>query len=152
MGMREKLEDRMKRKEQEIQEYDAKSREARAYIQALQEAVKLLPREEARSSNAEAILRPGGSAHKAFKALRGAGRPMHITELLKAIGSTNTPKNRISVGGTLARYARNNQIFLRTAPNTFSLVDGGGEDPPENFGVMSEAVEKEDSDEEESLV
>ncbi|MEO7861933.1 MAG: hypothetical protein ABIU05_16160, partial [Nitrospirales bacterium] len=82
-------------------------------------------------------------AHKAFQALHAAGKPMHITDILKAIGLTTTSKNRISVGGTLARYARNNQIFLKTAPNTFSLVDGR-EDPPEDFGIAAEEKEEEE--------
>jgi len=144
MGIREKLEDRIKRKEQEIQEYEAKIRESRAYVQALQDAAKLLPREEARGGGAEAVLRPGGSAHKAFQALDAAEKPLHITEILKAIGMANTPKNRISVGGTLARYARNKEIFLRTAPNTFSLLSkNGAEEPPDDFGVTSTSEEDE---------
>ena len=139
MGMREKLDDKIKRKEQEILEFEAKIREARVYIQALQEAGKLLPREEARSGKAETMLRPGGSAHKAFVALREAGKPLHIKDIMKAIGIPNNKTNRISLGGTLARYSRNNEIFKRTALNTFALIEAGGEEPPEDFGVAVES-------------
>lgn len=118
MGIKEKLEDKIRRKEQEILEFEANIREARAYIQALQEAAKLLPREEARSGKAETMLRPGGSAHKAFIALQEAEGSLHIKDILKAIGITNSKINRVSLGGTLARYSRNNDIFKRTAPNT----------------------------------
>lgn len=135
MGIKDKLEDRIKRKEQEIVEFQAKIREAQAYIQALQDATKLLPREEARSGKTETMLRPGGSAQKAFTALKEAGGPLHIKDILKAIGLLNNKNNRISLGGTLARYARNNDIFKRTAPNTFALIEGGDEEPPENFGA-----------------
>jgi len=150
MGMREKLDEKIKRKEQEILEFEAKIREARAYIQALHEAAKLLPREEAKNGNAETMLRPGGSAYKAFKALQEAGRPLHIKDILKAIGIPNNKTNRISLGGTLARYSRNNDIFKRTAPNTFALLEGGDEEPPENFGVRVDE-QKEWAEEEEEV-
>lgn len=145
MGMKERLDDRIKRKEQEIAEFQAKIREAQAYIQAMQDAAKLLPREEARSSKAEAVLRPGASAHKAFHALREAGKPMHITEILKAIGMSSNKANRISLGGTLARYSRNDEIFVRTAPNTFGLIEFGGisEEPPDDFGVDDNDTDEE---------
>jgi predicted ribosome quality control (RQC) complex YloA/Tae2 family protein len=138
MGMKEKLDDKIKRKEQEILEFEANIREARAYIQALQEATKLLPREEAKSGKAETMLRPGGSAYKAFRALQEAGTPLHIKDILRIIGIQNNKTNRISLGGTLARYSRSNDIFKRTAPNTFALVNGGNEEPPEGFGVPVE--------------
>lgn len=145
MGMKERLDDRIKRKEQEIAEFQAKIREAQAYIQALQDAAKLLPREEARNSKAEAVLRPGGSAHKAFLALREAGKGMHITEILKAIGMPNNKANRISIGGTLARYSRNSEIFARTAPNTFGLIESASsEEPPDDFGVSNTDGEEEE--------
>jgi len=139
MGMREKLEDKINRKQQEILEFQAKIREAQAYIQALQDAAKLLPREEARHGTGEAALRPGGSAHKAFQALRSAGKPLHVTEILKAIGMPNSKNNRLALGGTLGRYARNKEIFDRTAPNTFTLLKSESlEEPPEDFGTAVE--------------
>lgn len=141
MGMREKLEDRIKRKEQEIQESEAKIREARAYIQAMQDAVKLLPKGEARNGGAETVLRQGGGAHKAYMALKEAGKPLHISEILKAIGMLNNKANRISLGGTLARYARSQQIFGRPAPNTFELIVKESQPetgPPDDFGISDE--------------
>lgn len=139
MGIKEKLEDKVNRKHQEILEFQSKIREAQAYIQALQDAAKLLPREEARNGGGEAALRPGGSAHKAFQALRSAGKPLHITEILKAIGMLNSKSNRLALGGTLSRYARNKEIFDRTAPNTFALLKSESlEEPPDDFGTAVE--------------
>ncbi|SRR5712692_5770150 len=136
MGIKEKLEDKIQRKGQEILEFNAKIREAQAYIQALQEAAKLMPREEARNGGGEAALRPGGSAHKAFHALKSAGKPLHVTEILKAIGMPNTKNNRLALGGTLARYARNKLIFDKTAPNTFTVLNHESqEEPPDDFGM-----------------
>jgi hypothetical protein len=149
MGMKERLDDRIKRKDLEILELQTKIREAQAYIQALQEASRLLPKDEAKNGKAEATLRPGGSAHKAFLILQESGKPMHITEIMKAIGLAPNKVNRISVGGTLARYARHGQIFTRTGPNTFGLIELGASpdsfdderEPPEDFGIPEEGDE-----------
>ncbi len=137
MGMKEKLDEKIGGKQQEILEFQAKIRESQAYIQALQEAAKLLPREQAKTGGGEAMLRPGSSAHKAFQALQDAGTPLHVTQILKAIGMTNTKNNRLALGGTLARYARNKIIFAKTAPNTFAALNGEShEEPPEDFGTV----------------
>ena len=49
---------------------------------------------------------------------------------------TNTKNNRLALGGTLARYARNKIIFTKTAPNTFAAFNGDSqEEPPEDFGA-----------------
>lgn len=144
MGIKERLDDKIKKKEQDIAEYQAKIREAQVYIQAMQDAAKLLPREEAKNSKAEAVLRPGGSAHKAFLILKDAGMPLHIIEILKRIGMINNKTNRISIGGTLARYARNSEVFMKTAPNTFALLGNTGtEEPPDDFGTVLEEEEEE---------
>jgi len=147
MGMKDKLEDKINRKQQEILEFQSKIREAQAYIQALQDAAKLLPREEARNGGGEAALRPGGSAHKAFQALRSAGKPLHVTEILKAIGMPNSKNNRLALGGTLARYARNKEIFAKTAPNTFTVLNSEShEEPPEDFGTVVDGVLEEEQE------
>ena len=146
MGMKEKLDEKINRKQQEIVEFQAKMREAQAYIQALQDAAKLLPREQAKTGAGEATLRPGSSAHKAFQALQSAGTALHVTDILKAIGMTNTKNNRLALGGTLARYARNKIIFTKTAPNTFAASNGDNqEEPPEDFGA---AIDDSGSEEE----
>jgi hypothetical protein len=137
MGMREKLEERIRKKEAEIQDCEGRIREARAYIQALQDATKLLPRENIGPASATTGLRPGSSAYKAWVVLQQSGAPLHITEILELIDMANTKTNRISLGGTLSRYARSNQIFVKTAPNTFGLIALPGDEPPENFGTES---------------
>ena len=138
MGVREKFEERIKRKLQEITELEMKIGEARAYIQAMQEAGKLLPR-ESNGHSAESVLKPGSAAYRAMQVLREAGHPLHITEILKASGGPVTKERKILVGGTLSRYARVGQIFAKTAPNTFTLIGRGVDaEPPEDFGKDNE--------------
>ena len=141
MGIKQRLEEKIKKKEQEIIEWETNIREAKAYIQAVNETIKLLPREETKSSTPENLLRPGASAYKALQALKASDEPMHIIALLKAIKMENSKKNRISLGATLSRYSRNGEIFKKTAPNTFGLVEKnyqGQDEPPDNFGVLED--------------
>ncbi|GKS65311.1 hypothetical protein YTPLAS72_26150 [Nitrospira sp.] len=123
MGIREKIEERIRRKEQEIADWTTKIAEARSYIQGLQEAIKLMPKEGATSSAPELALRPGSSAHHAMEALKASPIPLHINALLKAMGKENTKEQRVLVGGTLSRYARLGQVFSKTGPNTFTLLN-----------------------------
>ena len=127
MGIREKIEERIRRKEQEIAEWTTKIAESRSYIQGLQEAVRLMPKEGVMASATELALRPGSSAHAAMEALNESPTPLHINALLKAMGKPNTKQQRVLVGGTLSRYARLGQIFSKTGPNTFTLLNKSAE-------------------------
>lgn len=139
MGMKEKLEEQIRRKRQEIQELQGRIREAGAYIQALEEASKLLPRENVQRASVESVLRPGSGAHRAYVALQAAGKPLHIVDIMKAINMPVNKKSRLAIGGTLSRYSRNGQVFRRTAPNTFSIMDNANSDePPEGFGAIAD--------------
>lgn len=145
MGLRQRLEEKIKKKEQEIADFEAGIRENKAYIQAMNETIKLLPREETKTSTPENLLRPGASAHKALQALKLSDEPMHISQILKAIKMENSKKNRISLGATLSRYSRNGEIFKKTGPNTFGLFEKvyeGQEEPPEGFGLIDEEETK----------
>ncbi|MBI4823663.1 MAG: hypothetical protein HY805_05480 [Nitrospirae bacterium] len=133
MGIRAKFEEKIKRKEQEIQEYEGKIREAKAYLQALQDSLKLLPR-EGKNVSIESILRPGSNIAKTYEFLKKIGKPLHITEILKGIGKSTSKKDRIALSGSLGWYVRRKEIFTRPAPNTFGLIESG-EEPPEDFGL-----------------
>ncbi len=154
MGMKQKLDEKIRRKKQEIQDLEGKIREASAYIQALEEAAKLLPRETARQVSVEMALRPGSGAYKAYSALQKAGKPLHVTEIMKAIDMPINKKNRIALGGTLSRYSRNEEFFLKTAPNTFTILDSAiAAEPPDDFGsIADDEPDYEVGDEEEAEV
>jgi hypothetical protein len=144
MGARENLQKLYDKKQQEIRDLELQLAQARSYLQAIQDSVKALPRE---SSDVEQNLRPGSGLAKARQALHTAGKPMHVADILKAIGRPNDKKNRLSLAGSLGNYARKQQIFTKPSPNTFGLISFGNSphkessaegdsDLPENFGTM----------------
>jgi hypothetical protein len=144
MNERRKLEDRIRRKEAEIIGLETQIREARVYVQALQDALRLFPKDTRPESLADATLRPGSAMARARDIIRERQKPVHITDLLRAMGKEITRTNRASLSGSLSAYARRGEIFVRTAPNTFGLVELAHENeseiaetmaqPPSDFG------------------
>jgi hypothetical protein len=147
MGVRENFQKLRAKKEAEIRELELRIREAHSYVQAIEDSMKLLPRETAAEAD-NATLRPDSLLAKAREAIKTAGKPLPIIELLKALGKQPDKKNRVSLAGTLSSYARNGRVFKKTAPNTFGLIDfelvpsstqngidpKEGEDIPDDFG------------------
>jgi hypothetical protein len=129
MGLREKFEDRIKRKEQEIQEYESLIREARAYLQALQDAMKILPREEARGSvistgsKSDHVIRRGSNMDKARELLKKVGKPLYIEEILLGIGKSTSKADRSAIAGALSWYVRRDLVFTRPSPGTYGLKE-----------------------------
>jgi hypothetical protein len=141
MGARTQIEKKIQAKAVETAELEARIKENNAYIQALQEVIRLLPKEDSDSQGAEHNLRAGSAVAKARELLLKSGKPMHITEILKGIGKENTKSQRLSVSGSLRNYARKGMIFTQEGGNTFSLVEfksknGSGKNPPEGFGLV----------------
>lgn len=160
MMSRRKIEEKIVKKQQEIQELDLQMREARAYIQALQDVAKMLPkdgdglRETSDVSQVSAdSMRAGSYVSDARTAILAAGKPLHVVHILKASGRPNDRKNRIGMAGSLSAYVRRNEIFTRPKPNTFGLIELGGSKgdspqpassantgPPEDFGIDPDEV------------
>ena len=126
MGARQKIEEKISKKEQEIQDLETQIREGRAYIVAMREALKLVPREG--FTGAETLYRKGSLADKAQRAIAAHGAPMHIDDLVVAMRVKQDAKSKRSVAGTLASYVRKGEIFNRPAPNTFGLIGMEAED------------------------
>ena len=97
MGLLFDLRKRIIKKEQEIGELEGRIREARAYLQALQDTVKVLPKDADIGSTADANPRPGSMVGQARAALKKHGSPMHVTRILEAIGKAANKKNRTSL-------------------------------------------------------
>jgi hypothetical protein len=139
MHIREQFQRLLDRKEQEIRNLELELEKARTYAEALRDSMKLLPRD---IPAGETNLRPDTTLAKTRDVLRKEGKPMHITDILKALGSPTDSKHKLSLGGSLANYVRKGQIFMRPAPNTFGLLETNGkpesvatgEDLPEDFG------------------
>jgi hypothetical protein len=124
MGLRDELQKRIDRKAEENAEYERKIRENNAYMQALQETIKLLPKEPpAMAKSGDAALRKGSTVYNVREAIRKAGKPLHIKEILKALDKPIDRETRSSVSGTLGPYVREGKIFTRPEPNTFGLIE-----------------------------
>jgi hypothetical protein len=120
MQAREQLQKLLDRKQQEIRDLELQLEKAKAYVQALQDSMRFLPKENGQS---DVILRPGTALAKTRDLLRIAGRPLHITEILKGLNQTVDKNHKLSLSGSLSSYVRNSQIFTRPAPNTFGLLE-----------------------------
>jgi hypothetical protein len=145
MGLRDNFQKLIDKKQQEIDGLEIQIKEAKAYVQALQDSMKLLPREtNGIIEDTEHTLRPGSKLAQTRDILKAAGKPMPIGDILKSLGKPNDTKNRVSLAGTLAGYAKKGRIFTKTAPNTFGLLEFGSteESPedelPEEFGSMTQ--------------
>jgi len=142
MGLREEIQRKIDRKHDEIRDLELKVREAHAYVQAMMDMLKMLPREV--PENPDLLLRPGTMLAGARDAIRKAGKPLHISMLLAALGKPDTRNNRAALGGSLSTYVRRRQIFTRPAPNTFGLLEleqVTAEEPPDSFGIDSPATD-----------
>lgn len=116
-----KLQEKARREQGLIEEIEAKILDARARVSALDEALKLFRRE---GEGAE--LRADTQMADVRDALRAQGRPMSLTEILKALKAEGDEQKRNSLRGSLARYAREGRVFTKEdAPETFGLIEFG---------------------------
>jgi hypothetical protein len=150
VSARAKVEKIIDEKRSEIRQLQAKINDARIYLGALEDTLRILPKDP--EPGIDVDLRPGTIIYKAREILSSKGEPMHIADLLKALGKPNDNTNRAAVSGSISAYYRKGQIFTRPAPNTFGLVEypvkqpvplapNGGvaapKEPPPNFGKDS---------------
>lgn len=69
-------------------------------------------------------IKPDSDAGQAWVALREAGTPLHVTDILKAIEKKKGKQPvRASLVSALARYSKRKRIFYRASPNTFGLLE-----------------------------
>ena len=156
MSLERKVSTQIKKKQAEIQRLEAEIAEiesslleARAYLQALEDLMKHVPKEGKVADADTAAVRPGGSVDQAIKLLEAYGSPMHVNDMLDGLGKDSNKKNRRALSAQLAAYVRQKRIFTRPAPNTYGLVDWAGKgtdrtdsdmpddaQPPEGFGKI----------------
>jgi len=119
------------------------ARDCEIYIASLQDVLKLLPRDADGAKGKDINLRPTSLISKAREVLRKTQKPMHVTELLAALGKSNTAKARLALSGSLSAYVRRDEIFTRPEPNTFGLKEF--EVPgPEEINVVIEQIGKQE--------
>lgn len=137
--------DKIRKKEAEIQSLEDKLKTARIYLQALHDVRDALGAME--SGQSDSALRTGSAVAQAREAIQRAGKPLHISDLLSALGKSVTKEARASLTSSLAAYVRRGEIFTRPAPNTFGLAEMGHAsaqpeseletEPPPDFGGSS---------------
>jgi hypothetical protein len=144
MEERKIIHEKMKKKEQEIQSLEEKLRSARIYVQALQDVLKLVDKDSA-AEPSESALKAGSAVNKARETILRRGKPVHINDLLEAVGKEVTRESRASLTSSIAAYVRRGEIFTRPAPNTFGLAELGHKapaggtpppQPPQGFGKV----------------
>lgn len=142
MSDRKKIEERLRRKRAEVAALEEKLRAAKVYVSAFQEVLNMLEFEDA-GDIPPGKLRPGSAVAQARELILQRGVPVHLDDLIVGIGKPLTQANKSSLVGSLAAYVRQNDIFTRTAPNTFGLIEldhdeeQGAveiEEPPAGFG------------------
>jgi hypothetical protein len=124
MALREQYQKLIDKKRSEVEELRTQLTAAEAYIAAMQDAIKLLPRDMNGDSSASATqLREGSKLAKVRDLLRTFGKPLPIGEILTKIGDEVTTANRTGLSGSLGGYARQGKIFTKTGPNEFGLLE-----------------------------
>src|SRR5688572_1815709 len=101
MGLRDQLERKIQAKNQDIARLENEVREARSYIQGLQDALKMLPRDRDPAGLSK-ILRAGSDMAKTREFILKEGIPKHIDDILKALGKGKDQK--ASISGSLGNY------------------------------------------------
>jgi|HubBroStandDraft_6_1064221.scaffolds.fasta_scaffold40958_4 hypothetical protein len=143
MGIREEIQKKLDKKEEEKWGLIEQVRACDIYISTLQDVIKMLPREA--EPGKERSLRPGTAVSLARDAIRKAGKPLHIGELLVALGKPDAKKHRLALSGSLATYVRRGEIFTRPEPNTFGLLEfrlNGDEDRTDLLESLSGELSK----------
>ncbi len=148
MGLRDRILEKIRKKQQELEALKLSVRETESYIQALQDTIRIVPVEhQGENVSSTETLKPGSVLAKAEAFVRKTGKPLHIIEILKGIGLPATQKSKVSLGGSLASYARKSRIFTKVAPNTFGIMGMKSElnKVPDDFGISEiddKAIEK----------
>lgn len=144
MSERSIVESRIKRKESEIRSLERKLEAARVYLQALKDVERAFDKGSDEREVDDIPLRKGSSVAQAREVIIRLGAPVHIDTLLEYLGKETTRENKSSLVSSLAAYVRRGEVFTRTAPNTFGLVElqhakreGTPSEPPQGFGNPS---------------
>jgi len=144
MDERKAIYEKLKKKEQEIQSLEERLRSARIYVQALQDVLKLVHPDSPPDSG-ESALKTGSAVAKAREVILQREKPVHVNDLIEALGKKVTRETRASLTSSLAAYVRRGDIFTRPAPNTFGLIELGhtaqvtqpAPQPPQGFGKIT---------------
>jgi hypothetical protein len=123
MNERRRIEERLRKKEQEILDLEGQIKDARIYVQALQDVLKMMPKDQDEAADPDSVLRPGSAVAQARTIILQNGGPVHVDEILRQSGKEVTRDTKAALSGSLAAYVRKGEIFTRPQPNTFGLLE-----------------------------
>lgn len=127
LSLRDKLETLIKKKEIEIGEYEGKIKEAKSYIQALQDSIRLLPKYDNEGNGTREVrIKPGSNPDKVHELLKTKGHPLHIKEIVEGIGLEYNRISRSTIRSALSPYVKNGQLFKLVSPGTIGLIEWEG--------------------------
>jgi hypothetical protein len=127
ISLKRKLQDKIEEECDLIKNVKSRLSEAEARKSAFDETVKLLPKTAANGNLKD--LRPSSELFKVREAIRQAGRPLSLDEILQNIPGAESDKRdeksrRISLRGSLRGYAKDGKFFtIEAAPDTFGLTE-----------------------------
>lgn len=136
MTERDVIEGQIAKKQAEIDGLEEKLKAAKVYVAALRDVTRLMDkasRSEGAVDEGETKLRAGSTVAQARDIILARGEPVHIDDLLVAMGKEVTRDTKASLAGSLAAYVRREDIFTRPAPNTFGLIELGHFEPVEEL-------------------
>jgi hypothetical protein len=127
MALRDTLAKKIQQKKQEIEGLENQVREARAYLSALEDTFRMLPRDLGTLVNggSQPGPRASGQVAKAQATLAAHGKPMHIADLLDMMGKPVTRVAKQSLASQLSAYSKKGEIFTALGRNTFGLIEFG---------------------------
>lgn len=135
--------------EQQVAALEQQMLSVRAYIQAMDDTLRLAERSATTATakvDAPRSLRKGSMPARAYPVLKTAGRILYLTALLDGMGLPATNKNKRGLAGALSAYARKGDTFTRPEPNTFGLVEWGQEGSGGSGGEADRGDGKADDD------
>jgi len=145
MSEKRKIEAKLNQKEKEIQSLTQKIKDAKVYAKALRDVLSLINKDDSENCS-ESKLKSGSAVAQAKQIIIDQGEPVHIDNILRAMGKEVTRDVKSSLTSSLAAYVRRKEIFVRTAPNTFGLLELGhsevgviSDEPPSGFGGITSA-------------
>ncbi len=134
MNLRREFEKLIEKKRVEIAEAQRAIDAGQAYIQAMVDAIKKLPKEDLASISP---VRAGSEVEKVREVILQAGKPLHLGEIIAALGKPDDAESKAKIAGLLGWYTSKGKVFTKTAPNTYGLVEAHPPNPdiPPDFGA-----------------
>lgn len=150
MSERSVIEAQIEKKNSEIQSLEERLKTAKVYVKALEDILKVLDKQAHVPSEAKVTLRKGSLVDRTRDVIMARGAPVHIDDLLEALGREVTRETKASLTGSIAAYVRKEEIFTRPAPSTFGLIELGHfeiedeeDEPPQGFGSGPSSIDDE---------